>query len=271
MDGRALAKKHEDILKEKLDKIKKDKQSLPFSAEKGRNPMVVSFCNQDDPPSVKYTFMKLQKARDLGIDFIAEEFSADTPEEKLAELVKKYARNLSVDGILVQLPLPKGLNPFKEELLNLIPPQKDVDGLTGTGPFLSATVKGVISILNEYVKNWQGKIMAVVGATGEVGGEMTSALKRKGLEPLEISRRANNFSELKKAQIIISATGNQGLIKASMINSGVILIDIGLGDFEESCYEKASMYTPVTGGVGPMTVISLMENVVESYEQRMVK
>ena len=271
IDGKALAKKHEDALKEKLVSIKKNKQSLPFSAKKGRNPMVVSFCNQDDPPSVKYTFMKMQKAKDIGIDFVAEEFSANTPEAKLAKLVKKYANNLSVDGILVQLPLPEELNPFKEELLNLIPPEKDVDGLTGKGLFLSATVKGVISILDEYIKDWQGKIIAIVGATGEVGGEMIVALKKMGLKPLEISRRANNFNELKKAQIIISVTGQLSLIKVEMISSGVVLIDVGLGDFNPKCYEKAEKYTPITGGVGPMTVISLMENVVESYERRMIE
>ena len=259
IDGKALAKQHEDALKNNLDTLKKD-----------RNPFVVSFCNQDDPSSLKYTFMKLQKARDLGIDFIAEEFSADTPEAKLAKLVKKYANNLSVDGILVQLPLPPELNPFKEELLNLIPPEKDVDGLTGKGPFLSATVKGVISILNEYVKNWQGKIIAVVGATGEVGGDMILALKQMGLKPLGISRRADNFAELKKAQIIISATGHENLVKPDMVSEGAVLIDVGLGDFEEKCYDKASQYSPVTGGVGPMTVISLMENVVESYEKKII-
>ncbi len=260
IDGKALAKKHEDALRINLAQIKK-----------ARNPMVVSFCNQDDPPSVKYTFMKMQKALDLGIDFSAEEFSADTPEEKLTKLVEKYANEDSVDGVLVQLPLPDELNPFKQKLLNLIPPKKDVDGLIGTGLFMSATVKGVISLLNEYIKNWQSKIIAVVGATGEVGGDMILALKKMGLKPLGISRRADNFKDLKSAQIIISATGQESLIKQDMITDGVVLIDVGLGDFDPRCYKKASMYTPVIGGVGPMTVISLMENVVESYMRRMVK
>ncbi len=260
IDGKALAKKHEDALRINLAQIKKI-----------RNPMVVSFCNQDDPPSVKYTFMKMQKAIDLGIDFSAEEFSADTDETELTKLVKEYADNLLVDGLLIQLPLPDRLIPFREQLLNLIPPQKDVDGLTGKGPYLPATVKGVISILDEHIENWQGKIIAVVGATGEVGGDMILALKQMGLKPLEISRKADNFAELKKAQIIISATGQEGLIKPDIINDGAVLIDVGLGDFDPKCYEKASRYTEVTGGVGPMTVISLMENVVESYGKRMLQ
>src|ERR1051326_4444434 len=110
IDGKKLADKHEEALRKKLAEL-----------DKKRNPSIVSFCNQDDPPSVKFTFLKLSKASDLGIDFIAEEFSADTPHDQLANLVKKYAGDEIIDGVMVQLPLPDELNVFKGDLLDLIP------------------------------------------------------------------------------------------------------------------------------------------------------
>lgn len=260
IDGTDLARQHEAILKKRLSQINRNRQ-----------PTVVSFCNQDDPPSVKYTFMKLQKAHSLGIDFIAEEFSADTPGDYLENLVKKYDSD-EVDGILVQLPLPENLNPFKADLLNLISPQKDVDGLTGKGPFLPATVKAVISILDEEVKGWSDQKIAVVGSTGEVGGPLVEYLKKQGVKVIEVSSIVGDINvDLKEADIVISATGEENLIKPTMLKSGAVLIDVGLGDFDPSCFKKASKFTPILGGVGPMTVISLMENVVESYEKRMVK
>ena len=259
IDGNVLAKRHEEILKEKLSRMKRN-----------RNPTVVSFCNQDDPPSVKYTFMKLAKAHSLGIDFIAEEFSADTPQEKLIELVKKYAENTEVDGILVQLPLPEELNPFKGDLLNLIPSEKDVDGLVENSPYLPATVKAVVSILDEHVENWESKKIAVVGATGEVGKPLVEFLRNKGVKLVGISSSIGSVeTDLAGADIIISAVGKENLIKAEMIKTGVILIDVGLGDFDPECFQKASLYTPKIGGVGPMTVISLMENVTEAFTRKL--
>lgn len=282
IDGKSLAKKHEDILKEKLSSFGE------------RKPTLVSFCNRDDSSAVKYTQLKKQKAEDLKIVFIVEEYDGKTYEDNLVNRLNKYASDPEIDGILIQLPLPDSLKPSKVNLINLIPPEKDVDGLTGKS-FLPATVKGIISILDSLSRHpareagripldsgsnndempkqvwhdgWKNKKVAVVGATGEVGGEMILALKKMRLKPLEISRRADNFKELKKAQIIISATGQESLIKSKMIKEGAILIDVGLGDFDTECYKKANKYTPITGGVGPMTVISLMENVVESYERR---
>ncbi len=258
LDGKSLAKKHEEVLKEKM-------------VDLNGQPTMVSFCNQDDSPSVKYTEMKRSKASDLGINFLVENYSSETTKEDLEIRLQKHAKDSEVDGILIQLPLPENLEDSKEQLISLIPPEKDVDGLTGKGKFLPATIKGVISILNEYIENWKEKKIAVVGSTGEMGGSMIKALKDMDLDPLAISRKSDNFAQIKEADIVISATGQKSLIKPDMIKDGAVLIDIGLGDFNEECYEKAEKYTPVIGGVGPMTVISLMENTVASYEQRMVK
>ena len=200
---------------------------------------------------------------------MAEEFSANTPREYLEKMVNKYSKDSEIDGILVQLPLPENLNPFREGLLNLIPLEKDIDGLRDESPYLPATVKAVISILDENVKEWKSEKIAVVGATGEVGKPMVKYLKENNVTVSEISRNLGNLdTDLKDADIIVSAVGEENLIKEEMIKNGVILIDVGLGDFDSGCYERASMYTPKTGGVGPMTVISLMENVVESYASK---
>jgi methylenetetrahydrofolate dehydrogenase (NADP+) / methenyltetrahydrofolate cyclohydrolase len=274
--GKALAKKHEEALKEKLKNLIDSRFRGNDKGESGndnvRNPSIVSFCNQDDPPSVKYTFMKLQKATDLGIDFIAEEFSTNTPHEYLVRMVKQYNENPTIDGIMVQLPLPEDLNVFKDDLLDLINPEKDVDGLTSNSPFLPATVRGVLSILDDEIENWTSMKIGVVGSEGEVGGPLVKVLKEIGLSVVEVDKGKGNLeNDLQEVEVIISATGQEGLIKPEMIKERVILIDVGLGDFDPACYEKAGRYTEVTGGVGPMTVISLMENAVESYQRKVLK
>lgn len=255
IDGKKLAQRHERLLKNKLKKL--------------GIPTIVSFCNIEDPASQKYTFLKLSKARQIGIDFIAEEFSTDTAQSYLMEMVQKYGSDPNIDGIMVQLPLPSELNIFKKDLLNLIPPEKDVDGLTSRGNFLSATARAVLAILDEEVSGWKNQIVAVVGSRGEVGKALCTFLEKEKINFFKIDKYEGNLSrDLKKADIIISATGQKNLIKPKMIKKGVILIDVGLGDFDKTCYERAAKYTPVQGGVGPMTVICLMENIVRSFKQR---
>lgn len=262
IDGKALALKHEQKLRKELLKLKDT-----------RSPEVISFCNKEDPPSLKYTKMKQQKALDLGINFQAHFFSTKTSIANLRQMIEKYNSDPGIDGILVQLPLPKRMNPFKKNLLNLINPKKDVDGLTEKGRrlFLPATVKGVLSIV-EYLKiKMPNKAFVVAGSEGEVGKPMVDALKEKGAKVFKVDKNKGSLDDLKKAGIIISTTGEQSLIKEEMVNKGAILIDVGLGDFDPSCFAKASFYTPKFGGVGPMTVISLMENVVASFTRRGAK
>lgn len=260
IDGKTLAKKHEDILKAEL------------SGLNGRRPTLVSFCNRDDLLSVKYTFLKKQKALDLGIKFLVEEMNSQTSKDDLAGRLKKYGEDWNIDGILIQLPLSDLLKPYKDDLVNLIPLEKDSDGLTGKGKFLPATVKGVISILDEEISGWTEKKIAIVGSKGEVGKHLSLALHTRSGKLIEVDKNIGDLGkDLQDADIVTSATGKKSLIKPEMIKDGAILIDIGLGDFDPGSYHKASKYTPVIGGVGPMTVISLMENVVESYRKRMVE
>ncbi len=258
IDGTALAAKHTENLKQQL-------QSLHPT----RQPTIVSFCNEEDPPSVKYTEMKFQKAEEVGIIFKKEMYNKTTPEIELSEKLTQYNDDPEVDGIMVQLPVPLDLVVFQKDLLQRINPQKDVDGLTEAGQqlFMPATVKSVISLLDEEVENWQSREIGVIGAMGEIGKPLVRILRDKGVQSIvEIDLAHGDLAnDLRDCDIVISTTGKEGLIKAEMVREGVVAIDVGLGDLDPAVYEKASKYTGRIGGVGPMTVVSLMENVVESY------
>lgn len=271
INGKKIADDHAKALKIKIKELKK-KLGPQF-----RVPAIVSFCNQDDPPSVKYTQMKQNKAKELGINFIAEIYNTDSLKNNLEKLIKKYNNDKNIDGIMVQLPVSDPLRVFKDELLTLIDPKKDVDGLTKKGQeyFLPATAKAVLTILNESIPNWQTSNFqpGVVGSQGGVGKPLVELLKKEiGLLPVKIDKNIGNLeSDLKKCALIVSATGHEHLIKWRMIKKGAILIDVGLGDFDPKCYKKASFYTPRIGGVGPVTVVSLMENVLEAYKKSKFK
>lgn len=252
IDGLALAAEHTAKLKAHL---------------KG-HPTIVSFCNQEDEPSVRYTEMKAQKAAEVGIIFKKEMYDTSTSQEELADKIRHYNEDPQVNGIMVQLPVPLDLVVFQQDLLNLIKPEKDVDGLTVAGQkiYMPATVKSVISILEAEVPGWEQQRIAVVGCEGEIGKPLTETLKSRGIDPICIDLNQGNLNQdLQDADIVISTTGKEHLIKADMVKDGVVAIDVGLGDLDPAVYDKASKYTARTGGVGPMTVVSLMENVVKSF------
>ncbi len=262
IDGKALAEQHTQNLITKLQKLKAD-----------RDPKIVSFCNTEDEPSVKYTQMKAAKAEEVGITFIIEDYDTKTSRQTLRSLIEQYNQDSTVDGIMVQLPLPEHLVVFQQDLLELIDPKKDVDGLTEAGQqmYLPATVKSVISILNAEWPGWEHSTIAVVGSTGEVGRPLVKVLQEQ-LIPIEAQKlvqidrdQGDLNTDLKDCDIVISATGQEHLIKPEMIQPQAGLIDVGLGDFDPACYDQASKYTGKYGGVGPMTVISLMENLFEAF------
>jgi methylenetetrahydrofolate dehydrogenase (NADP+)/methenyltetrahydrofolate cyclohydrolase len=267
MDGKALSLKRQELLKQKLAIIRDSR----LRGNDGGNlkPKMVSFCNTEDLPSVKYTKMKSNKAEEIGIEFIIEEYTLNIKKEEIIEKVKRYNDNEEIDGIMFQMPMPEEFYPCQDELINSIKPTKDVDGLIADGPYTPATVKAVISLMDEYVPDWDEKKIAVIGITGEVGRPLGKILKSKNIDLVGINSRVGNLeTDLKDRDIVIASTGHKNLVKPDMLKRGVVLIDVGLGDFEEDCYEVASLYTPIFGGVGPMTVISLMENAVESFERR---
>lgn len=256
IDGKALAQEHEENLRGTIEKL-------------NGVPHVVSFFDPNDRPSKIFSHLKKDKAQTLGIVFDLIEINPSVTVEILASLVEGFNKDPETCGIMFQLPLPEHLKSHQDYLLNLIKTSKDIDGLTGRS-FMPATVRGVLSILENQKIDLETNIFAVVGSEGMMGKSMVKVLKDNGAKVLEIDKKipSSNLDNCRDANVVISCVGEKNLILPEHIKDGVILIDVGLGDFDPSCFEKASLYTPEKGGVGPMTVISLMENVVESYEKR---
>lgn len=246
IDGKALALEHQKKIK----------------IERLNPPHIVSFFNIKDQSSVIFTRLKQQKAAELGIVFDPIEINPKVRVDILATIVEGFNKDPNSHGIMFQLPLPKHLQKGQDYLLGLIKSKKDIDGLTGRGPFLPATVRGVLSIIS-YQLTTNNYIYAVVGSKGFIGKSMVKVLKDKGYEVVELDQ-GDNLADLQKADVVISCVGKKNLVTGEYIKKGAVLIDVGLGDFAKSALDKSSAYTPKTGGVGPMTIISLMENVVEA-------
>lgn len=263
IDGKALALEHKQRLAERIKDLSPTRRIT-----------VVSFCNKADKDSRQYTKIKAREAESLGIRFITEEYSTDITKEILEERILEYNDDPTVDGVMIQLATQE-VAEYEGDLVRLIIPEKDVDGLTSEGRriYLPATVKGVMSILNERVgNNWEDKKIAVVGSTGTIGVGIMEVLK--GLEVDEIVGVAlgvgNITRDLKDRDIVIVSTGVESLVKPDYVQEGVVLIDVGLRDIDPEALGKAALYTPRQGGVGPMTVISLFENLVDAYERKVV-
>lgn len=225
---------------------------IEWTEEHGRAPKLVTFYNPEDMGSRVYTNIKEKKAKELGILFekIANYKLQDINKSKT--LVSEYNEDPTVDGIMVQVPM-EGQN----DLIDLIDPEKDVDGLREDSSYLPATVMAVVEILKS-AGNTGGEVI-VVGNKGQVGKKLTEVLKCGGMD-----KEDWETLRLKNADVIISATGQEGLIKPEMVKNGVICIDVGYpkGDFDFSVSLKASFFTPVPGGVGPVTVAMLFKNLI---------
>lgn len=246
IDGTALAKKLQ------LDLVSR----LSTLATKIK---VVSLLIGDDPASLKYSELKQKKAKELGINFELEKFPAESPVDEISQKITVLNTDPSVTGIMIQLPAPEGL-------VELINPQKDIDGLLKNSPFLPATVRGVLAILEELKIDFHTQTFGVVGSDGQIGRSIVKILNEKGAQIVEVDIKnpASNHKELKVADVVISCTGENNLIKADDVKDGFVAIDVGLGDFSQAALDKFAFYTPKVGGVGPMTVISLMANIVDA-------
>lgn len=260
IDGKLLASKKEEELKEKISQLEE-------------KPKVVSFLIGDDSASWMYTNMKQEKAADLGIDFEPLKYPEATDFEEIKNKILELNEDNEIVGIMIQLPLPKEfLNEHQtEELLKIINPKKDIDGLNPeNSEYIPATAKGVISILKDLKLDFEDKTFAVIGSEGEVGQAIILELKKlKAKQIIKIDKKlsGSKLEDMKDADVVISATGVKALIKPELVKDEVVAIDVGLGDFDEGVYEKVSFYTPKYGGVGPMTVISLMENILKAAEK----
>lgn len=260
IDGRKLAKTREEKLRKKLLKLNK-------------RPKVVSIVVGNDPACLLYTKVKKTKALHLGIDFESIFLSEKSKYQELISLIKKLNGDKNVIGIMVQLPISENFLKGKSYLqpLEMIAPKKDVDGLTSSKKFLPATALAVLSILKDEKIPIKGKNILVVGRSPLVGRPVAQKLKKMGGK-VEVVHRQTKDPQRKanKADILISASGVPHLVKKTWVKKGAVVIDVGttklngkiVGDVDfEGVSSKVSKITPVPGGVGPMTVISLMENI----------
>lgn len=268
IDGKKLAQEREKKLRQKIAKLKIKK-----------TPMVISILVGDDAPSHQYTNMKQKKGAQLGIDFQPRHLKENTTYQELKGYINKLNQDNNVDGIMVQLPLPQKY--FSKEdtknLLQLISPKKDIDGLTNKGKFLPAVVRAVIEILEDENITVKNKKVVVLGASDLIGKPVAYLLEKKGGIITVVNSKTVNPKELtKQADIVIAATGKPQILKGDMVKDGAIIIDVGavkvgdkiVGDVDfETVSKKAGKITPVPGGVGPMTVICLMENIISKWEK----
>ena len=270
LDGKRLRDKILENLSEKL-------------AKSDKKPTLAVILAGDDPASRIYVNNKKKTAEKIGINSVVYEYPGSISENELLGKIKELNEDDSVTAILVQLPLPDGIS--KENVINAINPKKDVDGLTrqnvgkmfsGEKPYVyPCTPKGIIAILDEYGIEIEGKKAVVVGRSNLVGRPVAQMLLDRNATVTTCHSKTKNLSEITKtADILVSAVGKQ-IIKSGMVKEGAVVIDVGIsrtedgkicGDVDfENVSKIASYITPVPGGVGPMTIASLMSNTVELF------
>lgn len=252
--------------------------------EQGVQPCLAAVLVGNDPASQKYVNSKERSCAQLGIQGTVHRLPATTSQEELRTLIAKLNADAGVHGILVQLPLPGGLD--EKDIMERIAPEKDVDGF---GPvslgqlmldqpgFLACTPHGVIKLLDACQVNPAGKHAVVIGRSVIVGKPLSMLLLRKNATVTICHSKTANLAEIcRSADILCVAIGKPGFITADMVKEGAVVIDIGInvvtsgalrGDVDfEQVRQKASLLTPVPGGVGPLTIAMLMQNTVRAAE-----
>ncbi|NER35435.1 MAG: bifunctional methylenetetrahydrofolate dehydrogenase/methenyltetrahydrofolate cyclohydrolase FolD [Oscillatoria sp. SIO1A7] len=279
LDGKALAKK---IQRELQSRIKEQANKRP--------PGLAVLMVGNNPASAAYVRNKEKACAKVGMASFGRHFPEETSQEELSETIADLNKNPRVDGILIQLPLPKGLDSVA--LLEQIDPDKDVDGLhpvnlgrlvRGEPGLRSCTPAGIMRLLKEYEIDLQGKQAVTIGRSILVGKPMAlMLLEADATIAIAHSRTTDLGAICRSADILIAAVGRPKFITADMVKPGAVVIDVGInrisnpsgksqlvGDVDfESVQEVAEWISPVPGGVGPMTVAMLLQNTFQSYSQR---
>lgn len=251
----------------------------------GQMPCLAVIIVGQDPASQIYVNLKKKKAMELGFDSIVIEMPETVTQEELLSKIEELNNDKKINAILVQMPLPKHID--SDVVIEKIAPQKDVDCFhpynvgkiaTGNEPYVyPCTPKGIIRLLEYYDIGISGKNAVIIGRSNIVGRPVAQMLLNANATVTICHSRTKNLSEITKtADILISAAGRAGLVTADMVKDGAVVIDVGMnrdengklcGDVDfESVKEKASFITPVPGGVGPMTICSLMVNTFDLYK-----
>lgn len=286
IDGKATANEIKEELKKEVAAIIDNDQ---------RAPHLVAVLVGEDPASDTYVSSKEKNAKKLGFSSSVYRMPADTSEEDLLKTVDFLNKDHEVDGFIVQLPLPDHIN--EDKIIQAIDPKKDVDGfhpinlgrmMIGLPAYLPATPNGIMELLKRHNIETEGKHCVVLGRSNIVGTPMNILMSRKtnpGNATVTMCHsRTKNLKEIvQSADIIIAAIGKKEFVTADMVKEGAVVIDVGIHreksdktksgfklkgdvDFDEVS-EKASWMTPVPGGVGPMTIVSLLMNTLKAYKK----
>lgn len=248
------------------------KENLRFRVEKlketGTVPKLVSILVGNEEGNIFYTNLKKKTAESLGIDFEILNFPSDTGHKTIVSEIARLGKDPKINGIMVQMPLPKELKEFATEIVGVIPPEKDVDGLLPEGKFSHPTAKAVAAAVKEsHVA--KGSWCVVVGVTGVVGSSIAKELGKLGYKIIGCNSKTTDLkAETLKGDVIVSVTGKPGIITKDMVKKDAAVIDVGYPspDVAEGVRHVASFLTPVPGGIGPVTIAKLMENLVRACE-----
>jgi len=277
IDGKKLSKKIESDISNEVEELK----------SKGIIPGLAVILVGDDPASHTYVSMKEKSCKNVGFYSIVHKMPDTITQNEIIETIEMMNNNPRIDGILVQLPLPKHIDTTK--ILEVIDPKKDVDGfhpynmgrvVENLDAFAPCTPVGVMEMFKEYNINLKGKDICVVGASNIVGKPMAALLLNANATVTVTHIYTKNLaSHTKKADIVIVGVGVPNLIKEDMVKDGAIVIDIGINRLEsgklvgdadfEALSKKCSFITPVPGGVGPMTIAMLLKNTLKAAKSRL--
>lgn len=278
IDGKKISADIKDELKVKVAELKEKNIEVTLAViQVGK-----------DPASTVYVGNKKKACEYIGIRSLAYELPEETTEEELLSLVRKLNQDSSVDGILVQLPLPGHIN--EDLVIKTIAPEKDVDGFhpqsvgalsIGQKGFLSCTPAGIIQLLKRSGIAIEGKECVIIGRSNIVGKPMALLMLRENATVTICHSKTKNLKEVaKRADILIVAIGKPLFVNKDYVKEGAVVIDVGIhrnednkicGDVDyEDVLEHVSAITPVPGGVGPMTIAMLMNNCVESALQKLL-
>ena len=274
IDGKKISQEIKDQLKLEVAKLK----------EEGKNCTLVVIQVGNDPASSVYVANKKKACEYIGIHSLSYELPENTTEEELLTLIERLNEDVSVHGILCQLPLPKHIN--EKNILKSISPKKDVDGfhpenvghlMIGEFGFVSCTPAGVIELLKASNISMEGKNCVVIGRSNIVGKPMALLMLRENATVTICHSKTQNLKEIcKQADIVIVAIGKPKYITQDYVKEGAVVIDVGIhrdasnklcGDVDfENVEPICAAITPVPGGVGPMTICMLMKNCLEAMK-----
>ena len=276
INGKELAKNIKLKLKEEVEELKKAEI----------NPKLAVIMVGDDKASKVYVKNKSKACEEVGVEFEEYLLPANTKMKELLELIEKLNNDVTVHGILVQSPLPEGLD--ANEAFKTISPKKDVDGFNPINVgklslnqdcFVSCTPFGIIKMLETYNIPIEGANAVIIGRSNIVGKPLAKCLLNKNATVTVCHSKTKNLKEItNKADILVAAIGKPKFVTAYMVKEGATVIDVGINRMEdgklvgdtdfENIKEKVSYITPVPGGVGPMTIAMLMYNVVKAAKQQ---